>query len=145
MLLPFQPTPLQYRREPFDHPDFLFELKYDGFRALAVMQFGRALFVSRNGHPFMSFSSLAEAISADVNVEGRTVLDGEIVYVDRRGRPRFKDLLFHRGNPSFFAFDLLMLSGKDYRMERLTERKEEFAAATGLCSSKLLGQICRPC
>jgi len=44
--------PLQRRRDPFDDPDWLFELKYDGFRALAIMQSGRTQLVSRNGHPF---------------------------------------------------------------------------------------------
>ena len=41
------------------------------------------------------------------------------------GRPQFRDLLFHRGEPCFFAFDLLMADGKDLRSERLTDRKHE--------------------
>jgi ATP-dependent DNA ligase len=57
--------------------------------------------------------------------EGRTVLDGEIVCLDKKGRPQFRDLLFHRGQPFFFAFDLLMADGKDLRTERLTDRKQE--------------------
>ena len=36
---------------------------------------------------------------------------GEIVCLDKRGRPQFNDLLFHRGEPCFFAFDLLMSDG----------------------------------
>jgi len=43
----FQPMPLQ-RREAFDHPDWLFELKYDGFRALLVIQAGRMQLFSIN-------------------------------------------------------------------------------------------------
>jgi ATP-dependent DNA ligase len=42
-----------------------------------------------------------------------------------RGRPQFRDLLFHRGEPCFFAFDLLMKDGKDLRTEKLTDRKQE--------------------
>src|SRR5713101_4752223 len=57
--------------------------------------------------------------------DGKTVLDGEIVCLDKRGRPQFNDLLFHRGEPCFFAFDLLMDDGKDLRSERLTDRKHE--------------------
>ena len=95
--------PLQHRREPFDHADFVFELKYDGFRALAVIQPGRAQLTSRNGNPFGSFVDLCKAITSDLEVENKTVLDGEIVCVDRRGRPRFKDLLFHRGTPCSFV------------------------------------------
>jgi bifunctional non-homologous end joining protein LigD len=78
--------PLQYRREPFDHPDWVFELKYDGFRALAVIQPGRTQLISRNGNPFASFADLCTAITADLNIEERTALDSEIVCVDRRGR-----------------------------------------------------------
>src|SRR5438445_13243521 len=51
--------------------------------------------------------------------------DGEICSLDRRGRPQFKNLMFHRGNPPcFFAFDLLTY-GKDLRTERLLDRKQE--------------------
>jgi bifunctional non-homologous end joining protein LigD len=117
--------PLQRRREGFDHPDWLFELKYDGFRALAIIQPGRTQLVSRNGHPFTSFTNLADTISGGLNVASETVIDGEIVCVDRHGRPQFKDLLFHRGTPYFFAFDLLLLRGKDWRVERLIDRKQE--------------------
>jgi len=53
------------------------------------------------------------------------VLDGEIVCLDKRRRPQFRDLLFHRGEPCFFAFDLLMADGKDLRTEKLTDRKQE--------------------
>jgi len=53
------------------------------------------------------------------------VLDGEIVCLDKRGKPQFRDLLFHRGEPCFFAFDLLMSDGKDLRTEKLTDRKQE--------------------
>lgn len=52
-------------------------------------------------------------------------VDGEIVCLARRGRPRFNDLLFHRGEPCFFSFDLLMDDGKDLRRERLIDRKQE--------------------
>jgi bifunctional non-homologous end joining protein LigD len=117
--------PLQRPRDAFDHPDWLFELKYDGFRALAAIQSGRTQLVSPNGHPFTSFADLGEPIAADLDVEGKTVIDGEIVCVDQRGRPQFKNLLFHRGTPCFFAFDLLMLRGKDCRNECLIGRKQE--------------------
>jgi bifunctional non-homologous end joining protein LigD len=124
MLLQFQPMPLLKRAAPFDDDDWLFELKYDGFRALAVIERGRARLLSRNGHPFASFSALAESISDSLpNV--RAVIDGEICSLDRRGRPQFKSLMFRRGNPCFFAFDLLTCDGKDLRTERLLDRKQE--------------------
>jgi len=57
-MLPSQPTPLLKRAAPFDDPDWIFELKYDGFRALAVIENGRTQLISRNGHLFASFSAL---------------------------------------------------------------------------------------
>src|ERR1700738_1332357 len=119
----FQPMPLSRRPLPFDHPEWVFELKYDGFRSLAVIQNGRTELISRNGHPFNSFVTLRKAMTAPGY--GKTVLDGEIVCLNKRGRPQFNDLLFHRGEPCFFAFDLLMSDSKDLRMERLTDRKQE--------------------
>jgi bifunctional non-homologous end joining protein LigD len=118
----FQPMPLSRKPAPFDHPEWIFELKYDGFRSLAVIHGGRCELISRNGHPF-SFDSLRKDLT--VRCSGQTVLDGEIACVDRRGRPHFSDLLFHRGEPCFFAFDLLMADGHDLRMEKLTDRKQE--------------------
>ena len=103
-IMNFQPMPLLKRAAPFDDPDWIYELKMDGFRALAVIEHGRAQLISRNGHLF-AFSALAESISDSLpNVRA----------ADRRGRPQFRNLLFHRGNPPcFFAFDLLTCEGKD--------------------------------
>ena len=115
MVFQFQPMPLLKRAAPFDDPDWIFELKYDGFRAHAVIENGRAQLLSRNGHPFASFSALAESIS-DSLLNARAVIDGEICSLDRRGRPQFKNLLFRRGNlPCFFAFDLLACGGMGLR------------------------------
>ena len=47
------------------------------------------------------------------------MLDREIVCVDKTGKPQFRGLLFHRGDPCFFAFDLLMRDGNDWRTNRL--------------------------
>src|SRR2546425_8553954 len=91
MSLHFQPMPLLKRPLPFDDAEWIFELKMDGFRALAVIEHGRAQLISRNGHPFASFSALAESISDSLpNV--RAVIDGEI-WLDRLGRPQFKNLM----------------------------------------------------
>src|SRR5437879_11923746 len=89
--LQFQPMPLLKRAAPFDDPEWIFELKMDGFRALAVVEHGRAQLLSRNGHPFASFSELGKHIAASLpNV--RAVIDGEICSLDRRGRPQFKSV-----------------------------------------------------
>src|SRR5215469_11496722 len=54
-MLVFQPMPLGRKPLPFDDPAYLFKLKYDGFRALAVVEYGRCTLYSRNGHSFASF------------------------------------------------------------------------------------------
>ena len=131
----FQPMPLSRRPAPFDHPEWIFELKYDGFRSLAVIQKGRAQLISRNGNPFNSFDDFRKGLT--LTVAGKTVLDGEIVCLDKRGKPQFRDLLFHRGEPCFFAFDLLMSDGKDLRSERLTDRKQELRRLLKFSASRM--------
>jgi bifunctional non-homologous end joining protein LigD len=123
MPLQFQPMPLLKRAAPFDDPDWIFELKYDGFRAFAVIENGRTQLLSRNGH-VASFSALAESI-CDSLPNARAVIDGEICSLDKRGRPQFKNLLFRRGSTCFFAFDLLTRDGKDWRTKWLIDRKQE--------------------
>jgi len=112
---------------PFDHPDCLFELKYDGFRALAYVDHGQVRMVSRKGNVHKSFSALCNAVGAEL--AGRAaVLDGEIVYLDDDGRPQFYSLLRRRGPQRFAAFDLLWLDGRDLRMLPLMERKRRLRA-----------------
>jgi bifunctional non-homologous end joining protein LigD len=121
----FQPMPLRKRKSAFNDSDFIFEIKWDGFRALAVIEHGRAQLISRNGHRFGSFADLEKLISAGFP-DTRAVIDGEICSLDKKGRPQFRNLLFHRGNyPCSLAFDLLMRDGEDYRREHLLDRKEE--------------------
>src|SRR5205823_4992825 len=69
--------PVGRKAQPFDHPDWLFELKYDGFRALAFVQCGRCSLLSRNGHAFASFADLATRIE-NALMPRTVVLDGEI-------------------------------------------------------------------
>src|SRR5438477_13108044 len=73
MRLQFQPMPLLKRAAPFDDPNWIYELKMDGFRALAVIEDGRAQLLSRNGHPFASFSALAESISDPCRTQERSL------------------------------------------------------------------------
>jgi bifunctional non-homologous end joining protein LigD len=98
--------PLGPAREPFSHPDWIFEIKWDGFRSLVHVEHGACKLVSRNGNEFKSFAVLNEAIAAEVKARS-TVLDGEIVCLAEDGKPQFRDLLFRRGEPRFLAFDHL--------------------------------------
>jgi bifunctional non-homologous end joining protein LigD len=110
-------------RQPFDHPDFLFELKHDGFRALAHIWDGNCELVSRKRNAYKSFQDLrANLAKLKVN---NAVLDGEIVCLDSEGRSIFNELLHRKGFPAFYAFDLLYLNGRDLRQLPLIERKEK--------------------
>jgi len=91
----FDPIRLSRRAEPFDSSDFIYEIKHDGFRALASVQAGQCQLVSRNGNVFRGFKELAESIGRRLRVDA--VFDGEIVALDEYGRSQFNDLLFRRG------------------------------------------------
>jgi bifunctional non-homologous end joining protein LigD len=102
----FQPLPLSRARAPFSDSDWLFEIKWDGFRALLYSDKGDVRLVSRNANTFKSFPDLCEGLARDLKGR-RCVLDGEIVCLDPNGKPQFRDLLFRRPEPLFYAFDIL--------------------------------------
>ena len=110
------------REDAFDSDQHIFELKVDGFRALAHVEHGQCQLVSRNGHRFGGFSRLELAIGRYLPVED-AILDGEIACLDERGRPTFRDLLLRRRECVFIAFDLPYLNGKDLRILPLIQRK----------------------
>jgi ATP-dependent DNA ligase len=58
-----QPMPLLRQREAFSHPDWLFEIKHDGFRALAYIERGTCRLLSRNGNWFKAFRLCARALA----------------------------------------------------------------------------------
>jgi hypothetical protein len=59
MQFPFQPMPLSRRAQPFNHPEWVFEIKHDGFRALAYVSDGKCQLVSRKSYVYKRFVSLA--------------------------------------------------------------------------------------
>ena len=115
--------PLSRKPAPFDHPEWVFELKYDGFRSLAVIQNGRAELISRNGHPFKSFPDLRQSITSRIEARRCSTarLSAWTNAADRASMICSSTMV----NPCFFAFDLLMTDGKDIRTEKLTDRKHE--------------------
>jgi bifunctional non-homologous end joining protein LigD len=119
----FTPASPTLRPAAFDDDDFIFELKMDGFRALAHVGPDETRLVSRKGNVYKSFPGLCAAIHT--NLHRQAVLDGEIVILDAEGRPQFYDLFRRRGRgePVFYAFDLLWLDGEDLRSRPLIERK----------------------
>ena len=77
---------LRLVKEPFDHPDYIFELKMDGFRAIAYLQNGECKLISRNVKN-LRFESLKNAL-ADLPVQS-TIIDGQIVCLDENGVSQF--------------------------------------------------------
>ena len=120
-LPPFTPAAPANIRDAFDDDDYIFELKMDGFRALAHVGPDQTRLVSRRGNVYKRFTELAAGIHIELDCEA--VLDGEIVCLDANGRPQFYDLQRRRGTPVFYAFDLLWFDGEDLRSRPLVERK----------------------
>jgi len=87
--VPFsRPMPLVSIPEPFHHPDWLYEIKHDGFRALAIVEGHRCCLISRRGHVFTKWDVLGIEISHSRMTPGGTarvsVLPGRTVGMDAR-------------------------------------------------------------
>jgi bifunctional non-homologous end joining protein LigD len=137
MLPTVVPMRLSRRLKSFDSADYLFEIKHDGFRALAYIENGQCRLISRNGNRFHSFGILELWIAKALgSVEA--ILDGEVVCVDESGRTVFTDVLFNRRVCRFFAFDILWLNGEDLRELALVERKARLKKLLGRRKSALL-------
>jgi bifunctional non-homologous end joining protein LigD len=115
-----------------------YEVKWDGYRTLAVKQGPRVKLLARNLKDATGqYPSIARAVG---QVQGDAVLlDGEIVALDRQGRPSFQ-ALHHRSAATivFYAFDLLHLNGRDLMRVPLDERRTALAAVvegTGILRS----------
>jgi bifunctional non-homologous end joining protein LigD len=118
------PAPLRQQKTPFDDPGWIYEIKHDGFRALAVIEQGTCRFVSRNKYPLSRFRALGEGLVKEVKA-GTAILDGELAVVDDFGRTIFASMM--KPGPQqvrYFAFDLLWLNGKDLRELPLLRRKK---------------------
>jgi len=138
MLPKIHPMRLRLVKEPFDHPDYIFELKHDGFRAVAYLQNGECDLISRNSRR-LRFLSLRLAL-AELPIRD-AILDGEIVCLDENGVSQFNWLLSKRkANAAiFYAFDLLWLDGEDLRKAPLLERKQRlFGLVNASGCSRLL-------
>jgi bifunctional non-homologous end joining protein LigD len=121
----------------FDNPDWLFEIKWDGYRAIAFIEEGRVRLVSRSQNDltaqFPELGSLPQLVKTE-----RAILDGEVVALDEEGRSSFSLMQqrtgFHPGKRrlqrregvpvTYYAFDLLYLDGLDLRSVALEQRKQ---------------------
>lgn len=127
--------------EPFDGPDWLFEIKWDGYRAVAFIQNGSVRLVSRNQNDltprYPELKDLPQFVKAR-----NAIVDGEVVAIDDEGRPSFSLMQQRTGfrpggqrGPAnadvpvlYYAFDLLYLDGYDLRRAPLEQRKKALQA-----------------
>ena len=104
--------------------DWAYELKFDGYRALAICREGEALLLSRNKKSFNERFPEIVAAMKQLKVKD-AILDGEIVALDQDNRPTFQLLQNYEGGPlSYYLFDLLMLNGENWTNRPLEKRKE---------------------
>jgi bifunctional non-homologous end joining protein LigD len=127
--------------EPFDSPDWLFEIKWDGYRAVTFIENGKVRLISRNQNEltarYPELRDLAKSVQAKT-----AILDGEVVALDEQGRASFSLMQQRTGfRPGgrrattnadvpvlYYAFDLLYLDGYDWRKLPLEDRKKKLAS-----------------
>ncbi|MDQ6609279.1 MAG: non-homologous end-joining DNA ligase [Bacteroidota bacterium] len=125
MPLNLKPMLASIIQEPFNDPEWLFEIKWDGYRALSYLEKNKISIRSRNNNSFdQKFFPVHEALKQwPVNA----VVDGEIVVLDEDGKPNFDKLQqWHRtgeGHLFYYVFDLLWLDGIDLTLQPLHQRK----------------------
>lgn len=121
-----------------DGPEWLHEIKLDGYRALAIKSAGKVQLRSRNDNDFTArYGQIAEALR---RMPEETVLDGEVVALDEEGHPSFNILQNYgsaRAPLLYYVFDVLMLAGKDVMGETLDTRR-------ALLESRVLPKLSEP-
>src|ERR1700741_3950820 len=121
------PMMAESAKAPFDSPDFIFEIKLDGYRAITVFDAtGLPHLWSRNGLLLeQKFPAIAKAVSK-LKLRS-TVLDGEVVAVDEDGIPRFQLLQRFQKQPTaptlYYVFDVLWSDGADITGKPVLERR----------------------
>lgn len=112
--------------KPFSDADWLFEIKWDGYRAIAECGKQTPLLYSRNGLSFQTKYALVYNELKKIKVNA--IIDGEIVAFDEKGNPSFQKLQLYDENPNtplqYYVFDLLFYKGKNITQKPLTERKK---------------------
>src|SRR6185369_6685766 len=104
---------------------WIYELKLDGFRAVAFKSAGKVYLRSRNDNDFNGkYPAIAKALAS---MPDETVIDGEIVAFDETGRPSFNALQNHgsSSNPLvYYVFDVMLVGGKDVMAQPIEKRRD---------------------
>ncbi|NLX63852.1 MAG: DNA ligase D [Clostridiaceae bacterium] len=112
-----------------DGDDWIFEMKYDGYRILAFVEGNNVRLVSRNGNDYTErFFAVSNSLIEFASGKSM-VLDGEMTVIDETGKTDFQSLQNYLKNPggqklTYIVFDLLALDGEDLRNKPLIKRKE---------------------
>src|SRR5258708_15114431 len=120
-------------KEPIDSPDWIFEPKLDGYRAITVIDStGKARLWSRNHLPLEpKFPTIQDAVN-ELKLRS-TILDGEIVVLDKDGLPRFQLLQQWQKRPTapvvLYLFDLLWSDGHDITGKTVLQRRDHLDVA----------------
>jgi len=113
--------------EAFDNDKWIFESKFDGYRALAKIHNSKVTLLSRNGLPFNSkYPEIAKALET---ISNDMIIDGEIVVEDATGKSNFQWLQHlsekpKQGKVKFYVFDILYFQGYDLCGLELLQRKK---------------------
>jgi bifunctional non-homologous end joining protein LigD len=127
--------------EPFDSPDWLFEIKWDGYRAVAFIEKGKVRLVSRNQNELTARYPELKDMAGFVKASN-AIIDGEVVAIDEHGKPSFSLMQQRTGfRPGgkraptnadvpvlYYAFDLIYADGEDWRKIPLEDRKRKLAS-----------------
>jgi len=128
-------TLAELKEKPFSHPNWVFEIKWDGVRAIAEIRDGRTRLWARSGRDVTGEYPEFKDLAAKFRLKNALV-DGEIVTLEKDGRSNFHKLQNRLGvvNPSqklmqsvpldYYAFDLMYADGYDLRKAPLVERKK---------------------
>lgn len=112
-----------------DSEDWVYELKYDGYRIMAFVEGNNARLMTRNGNDYVrQFHEVADSL-IDFSAGRAMILDGEMVITDSSGKTDFQALQNYTKNAAsknltYVVFDILALDGKDLRGCPLIDRKE---------------------
>ncbi|MFT3741929.1 MAG: DNA ligase D [Gammaproteobacteria bacterium] len=125
ILKPITPMLASLIDKPFDHPDWLFEIKWDGYRILAYCDGKHVTLLTRNQKEATErFAAVATELKKRAL---EVVLDGEMVVLDEKGLPSFQKMqIFQtegKGQLVYYIFDCLWLNGHDLRDLPLKQRK----------------------
>jgi bifunctional non-homologous end joining protein LigD len=119
-----QPMKATLVREPFDDAGWLYEIKWDGYRSLAIIYDGKAELVSRNNISFDQFHPIADKLAT---WEVKAIIDGEIVVLGEDGKSDFSAIQNWQrkkdGQLVYNVFDILWYESRDLTGLPLTERK----------------------